>query len=142
MKVVGMLGDIAGSLIKRPVTEQYPFVRREAPVRLRGALVWNRLACSGCRLCTMDCPAEAIDVMVLDKASKRFVMRYSVDRCTFCGQCVTSCKQDALEMSSDQWELAAADRDAFLIEFGDPSDVAEAAARAVAAGTDPDAGAA
>ena len=38
MKIGAMLGDIFGSLFKKPVTEMYPFVKTAGPNRLRGQL--------------------------------------------------------------------------------------------------------
>ncbi len=71
----------------------------------------------------MDCPAQAIEMIVIDKKAKRFVMRYHVDRCTFCAQCVHSCRQGCLEMSNKVWELAALKTDAFTIYTGDEQDI-------------------
>ncbi len=111
MKIGTMVGDVLGSLFRQPVTQQYPFERKEAPRRLRGKLHWDAEKCTGCLLCVKDCPAQAIEVIMVDKANKRFVMRYHVDRCTFCSQCVVSCRQGALGMSSEEWELAALNRE-------------------------------
>jgi formate hydrogenlyase subunit 6/NADH:ubiquinone oxidoreductase subunit I len=60
---------------------------------------------------------------VIDKKEKRFVLRYHVDRCIFCAQCVHSCMQGSLEMRSDVWELAALDKEHFTILFGDACDI-------------------
>jgi len=128
MKVMTMWRDVLNGLLKKPVTQRYPFVRQEAPERLRGHLVWNPDACTGCGLCAKDCPADAIEVIVLDKKAKRFVFRYHVDRCTFCAQCVTSCRQGSLSMLNDRWELAASDKDTFLVQYGDQADVEAALA--------------
>lgn len=123
MKIGAMLSDVVVSFVRRPITEKYPFERRDAPERLRGHLLWDPENCTGCGLCAKDCPANAIEMFVLDKANKQFVLCYHVDRCTFCAQCVDSCRQDCLAMSSDQWELAAFDRDSFVVYYGDEHDV-------------------
>lgn len=117
MKLGSMLKDISKALVQRPITEQYPFVRRAVPERLRGRLIWNPEACTGCGLCATDCPAHAIELLVLDKKAKRFVMTYHVDRCTFCAQCVHSCRQGCLQMAADDWELAALARESFVQSY-------------------------
>ncbi len=118
-----MLADISASLFRKPATEFYPAERTEAPLQLRGQLLWDPRACTGCGMCAMDCPARAVKVTVLDKKAKRFVITYHVDRCAFCGQCLQSCKQGALSMSSKKWELAQLTKAPFELHYGDSSDV-------------------
>jgi formate hydrogenlyase subunit 6/NADH:ubiquinone oxidoreductase subunit I len=123
MKLGTMLIDVSSSLFRAPVTEKYPFERREAPVRLRGQLHWCSENCTGCGLCAKDCPAYAIEMIVLDKKAKRFVLVYHIDQCTFCAQCVHSCRQGCLSMASTEWELAAYSREPFVVYYGDEADV-------------------
>ena len=140
MTTIGaMFGDILQSLFKPPATERYPFERRDAPGRLRGQLFFDPTKCSGCGLCTRDCPSEAIELITVDKATKRFVIRYHIDRCTFCGQCVESCRFNCLGMSSADWELASVQKDPFLVNYGRSEDVEALVARA-AAGDQPGSG--
>jgi formate hydrogenlyase subunit 6/NADH:ubiquinone oxidoreductase subunit I len=123
MKLGAMLGDIVGSLFKKPVTELYPFQRKETPTRLRGKLVWDSSKCTGCQLCVKDCPAEALELIVLDKVNKRFVMRYNEDRCTYCAQCVQNCRFSCLNMSNEEWELASLKKEPFTVYYGKDEDV-------------------
>jgi formate hydrogenlyase subunit 6/NADH:ubiquinone oxidoreductase subunit I len=123
MKVVTMLGDVLESLVHRPVTRPYPFERRKPPESLRGQLQWDHTDCIGCGLCVRDCPAKAIEIITVDKEAKRFVMRYHLDRCLFCSQCVESCRRDCLRMSNDHWELAAGSLEPFTLFYGDEKDV-------------------
>lgn len=67
MKIATMLGDVWQSIWQRPITQKYPFERLEAPVRLRGKLHWNPEKCTGCALCNKDCPANAIEIITVDK---------------------------------------------------------------------------
>ncbi|GAP22431.1 4Fe-4S dicluster domain-containing protein [Leptolinea tardivitalis] len=124
MKIGAMLGDIFGSLFKKPVTQMYPYVKQEGPNRLRGQLVYNSEKCTGCQLCMKDCPAEAIEILTVDKVNKKFVMRYHADRCTFCAQCVQTCRFACIAMSNSEWELASANRQPFEVYYGREEDVA------------------
>lgn len=123
MKVTTVLSEMLRSLFHRSATRAYPFVRTQPPERLRGKLVWNPEKCTGCCLCAKDCPAEAIELITVDKANKKFVMRYHSDRCAYCAQCVLNCRFKCLEMSSEQWELAAASKEAFTVYYGKDEDV-------------------
>ena len=114
-----MLKDVVGSLFKRPVTEKYPFEQKPAPDRLRGKLNWDPEKCVGCGLCAKDCPSNALEVIMVDRAKKEVVIRYHMDRCTYCAQCVKNCRFNCLEMSSDDWELAALNKEAFSIYYGE-----------------------
>ncbi len=123
MSIGAMIGDILSSLVKKQATEKYPFERKPAPERLRGKLIWNPEKCSGCQLCIKDCPADAIELVVIDKASKRFVMRYHADRCTFCAQCVQNCRFNCIGLSDEEWELASTQRKDFVVNYGKEEDV-------------------
>jgi len=60
---------------------------------------------------------------VVDKVTKRFVMRYNTDRCTFCAQCVQSCRFNCIGMSNEQWELAAVNKEPFTVYYGKDEDI-------------------
>lgn len=128
MKVRTMLSDVLRSLFRRPVTEKYPFERSPAPARLRGQLHWNPEKCTGCCLCVKECPADALELITLDKKEKRFVLRYHVDRCTFCAQCVQNCRFGCLDMSNEEWELAAGSKEPFTIYYGSEENIVDALA--------------
>jgi formate hydrogenlyase subunit 6/NADH:ubiquinone oxidoreductase subunit I len=118
-----MWKDALGSLLRRPATEKYPFVRLRAPEQLRSQLHWDLEACTGCGLCAKDCPADAIEIITLDRKAKRFVFHYAIDRCTFCAQCVVSCRQGCLKMSNDEWELASLTKEPLRVYYGEDADV-------------------
>lgn len=123
MKLGSMLGDVIRSLFRRPATQLYPYTRKPAPERFRGKLEWDPSKCSGCQLCIKDCPSEAIELVVLDKVNKKFVLRYHQDRCTYCAQCVVNCRFNCLDMSNEMWELAAVNKEPFEVYYGKDEDV-------------------
>ena len=123
MRLGTMLSDVTRALFQEPVTEKYPFERTDAPLRYRGRLDWNPESCVGCQLCVKDCPSSALELVILDRKAKRFVLTYHMDRCTFCAQCVHSCRQGSISLCCDEWELAATSKEPFTLRFGDAEDV-------------------
>jgi len=119
-----MIRDTLKALIHTPVTQLYPAERLDAPDALRGMLHYTPEGCTGCQLCVKDCPAQAIELITIDRAAKRFVMKYYTDRCTFCGQCVVNCRFDCLTLESDEWELASDDRTKLTVYYGRDADLA------------------
>lgn len=135
MRIGAMFRDVASAFFQKPVTQKYPFERRPAPARLRGKLVWNAQKCTGCSLCAKDCPSDAISMVVNDKQTKSFVLRYYVDRCIFCAQCVQNCRLKCLQMSNEDWELAALNKDGFTIYYGEADKVQSYLAQLATANT-------
>jgi len=129
MTIGSMLGNIVTSLFKKPATERYPFERHPEPARLRGKLTFDPTRCSGCALCVKDCPADALELITVDKATKKFVMLYHTDRCTFCSQCVESCRFDCLGLPHEKWELSSGNKPSFVVLYGRDEDVQAALAR-------------
>ena len=129
MTIGSMLGNIVSSLFKKPATERYPFERYAEPARLRGKLEFDPTKCSGCQLCVKDCPADALELIVVDKATKKFVLQYHTDRCTFCSQCIESCRFKCLDLPSDQWELSSGNKASFVVYYGRDEDVQAVMAR-------------
>ena len=123
MKLATMLQDVLRALIRRPVTQRYPTERHARAERFRGALTFDPSRCTGCCLCEKDCPANALEVIMVDRASRRFVLKYDMDQCTYCAQCVQSCRFGCLAMSNDQWELAALRKEPFAVYYGRDTDV-------------------
>lgn len=127
-----MLGDILKSFVSKPATVKYPQGAGDVPSKMRGKVIYDAETCTGCRMCVRDCPAEAIDIIILDRKAQKFVMHYHVDRCIFCGQCVESCRFGSISLSDTEWELAETSKTPYDIFYGDPEDVR----RVLAAQTD------
>ena len=123
MKIGTMLKDVFESFFKAPATQIYPVEKVATSDRFRGKLIYDPAACTGCCLCSKDCPSNAIELVTLDRAAKRFVLKYHLDRCVYCGQCVSNCKFKCMSMSNDDWELAALKKEAFEVFYGNDADV-------------------
>ncbi len=124
MKTGSMFKDILTSFFKKPITELYPYERPHVANRFRGKLIFDPAKCTGCNLCSKDCPSEALEIVILDRPAKKFVARYHIDRCTYCGQCVQSCRFNCLGMSNTDWELAALSKVSFEVYYGKDEDIA------------------
>ena len=138
MRLGSMLSDVLTSFFKKNVTRRYPFDKLPAPSRLRGKLYWDPTKCTGCQLCIKDCPSNAIELIVLDKVAKRFVLRYHEDRCTYCAQCVVNCRFKCLSMSSTDWELASTKKEPFTVYYGKDADIDALLAKATTPGSSSD----
>jgi NAD(P)H-quinone oxidoreductase subunit I len=119
-----MFKDIFTSFFAKHDTQLYPVERISPPERYRGVLSYDPSTCSGCSLCVKDCPADAIELVILHRAAKQYVFKYRKDRCIYCGQCVVSCKMNCLAMSSQDWEHASLDQN-FLVYYGKEKDIAK-----------------
>ena len=123
MRLGTMFRDIFESFFKKHNTQLYPFERTAPPERYRGILSYTPTACTGCSLCVKDCPSEALELVILDRAAKKYVVTYHMDRCIYCGQCMVNCKFKCIGMSNQDWEHAALQKD-FTVYYGRDEDIA------------------
>jgi formate hydrogenlyase subunit 6/NADH:ubiquinone oxidoreductase subunit I len=117
-----MFQDIVESFFKKHDTQLYPAERIAPPERYRGILSYDPSLCTGCSLCVKDCPSNAIQLVILDRAAKQYVVKYHMDRCIYCGQCMVSCKFKCIGMSNQDWEHAALNKD-FMVYYGREQDI-------------------
>lgn len=116
MKIAAFLPEILRNFFKKPNTVKYPYEKLEIPRGFRGNPVFHSDKCIGCRLCTMDCPAEAIEIIRVSETEKKFKMILHNDRCIHCAQCSDSCNKEAITMNTE-YELAAFNRHHLKIEY-------------------------
>jgi len=111
-------------MFREPVTQEYPYTKREKPQRFHGRHVLNRYPdgmekCIGCELCAGVCPARCIYVRGADNPvddpvspGERFGFVYEINmlRCVFCAMCVEACPTEAITMTH-LFEFSVTDRD-------------------------------
>jgi len=107
----------------KPVTIQYPEVKRPVKVRFKGRHTLKRYEnglekCIGCSLCAASCPADAIFVEAGQNTDEeryspgeRYARVYEINmmRCIFCGYCEDACPTEAIVLG-DNFELSFYDR--------------------------------
>jgi len=111
----------------KPVTIQYPEVKRPVSKRYRGRHVLKRYdngleKCIGCSLCAAACPADAIFVEASEQTDEmryspgeRYASTYEINylRCIFCGLCEDACPTEAIVLE-DNYELSFETRESAI----------------------------
>lgn len=105
-----ILGEVLSNIFRRAVTIEYP---RKPPLALqefRGRQYADLSKCTGCSLCAVECPTNAIAMNALPAKLKHNprslypVIDYG--RCIFCYRCVDVCPFKAY-LASNYFEMAS-----------------------------------
>ncbi|MHA1408941.1 MAG: 4Fe-4S binding protein [Candidatus Odinarchaeia archaeon] len=97
--------ELLRHLTKKRATVLYPFEKVELPEGYRGLWTLNIDKCTGCGLCSRDCPSGAIEMKETQKTKTGRYPTCHVAKCMFCGQCEDVCPTGAIHMSPN-YELA------------------------------------
>ncbi len=110
------------NMFRKPVTIQYPEVKREPYERYRARIVLTcdpdgEERCVACHLCSAACPVDCISMQAAEREDgRRYAswFRINFSRCIFCGLCAEACPTMAIQMSKD-YEIC--DRDPLSLVF-------------------------
>jgi formate hydrogenlyase subunit 6/NADH:ubiquinone oxidoreductase subunit I len=100
------------NLFKKRATEKYPEVPANVAEGFRGKQVLNLANCISCGLCARECPANAIEMVVVDGKKRPLI---HLDRCVFCYQCADTCPRKVFQ-TSKVFELAVTDKSTLVLK--------------------------
>jgi len=90
----------------KPATSRYPFEKPKLADDFRGQPIFDFDLCIGCGLCCRDCPAKAIEMVMVDGKKRPQI---NLSECVFCYQCADTCPKKAIT-NSTTYELATTDK--------------------------------
>jgi NADH-quinone oxidoreductase subunit I len=107
VKLVSIWRETLKNVFKKPVTIEYPKVETPIEKDSRGLQYANLNKCTGCSLCAIECPSNAIEMRKLPENIKLKhnprglypVINYP--SCVFCYRCVTICPVNAYVTTSE-----------------------------------------
>jgi NADH-quinone oxidoreductase subunit I len=126
--IIPLLKGLATTLrhvFTKPVTLQYPEVKRPVYPRFRGhpELVVNEdgnRRCVACTLCKVVCPSNAIKEIVPAEGAEheKYPVQFVIDltRCIFCGFCQEACPKAAIKLNN-LYELAQYQKSVLILDI-------------------------
>ncbi|MEM0380243.1 MAG: 4Fe-4S binding protein [Desulfurococcaceae archaeon] len=104
----GLINIILRNFISKPATIQYPFQQTVIEKDYRGRHYPDLNKCTGCSLCKIECPADAIEMVSIPGEyivprinPRRIYPVINYFRCVYCYRCVTICPVDAYITTND-----------------------------------------
>lgn len=131
-ELVKGMGITLKYFFSKPITLEYPEVKRPQPAYYRGRHRLQRYdngleRCVGCALCAAACPPEAIYLEAKENdptkpvsAGERYSEIYQIHllRCIWCGFCEEACPEDAIVMGQE-FQLANYSRQSLVVNKED-----------------------
>lgn len=100
------------NLLSKPVTVQYPREKTVVEPDYRGVQYADLLKCTGCSLCALECPADAIAMTPIPLGYevpktniRRIYPLVDYGRCVYCYRCVRICPFNAY-IVTNRFEIA------------------------------------
>jgi formate hydrogenlyase subunit 6/NADH:ubiquinone oxidoreductase subunit I len=97
-------------IFAKPAAPKYPFAKPQLADNFRGQPVFDFSLCIGCGLCSRDCPAKAIEMVLVEGKQHPQI---NLSKCVFCYQCAETCPKKAIKNSS-VYELTTTDKSSLV----------------------------
>ncbi len=112
MKRPKLLEQVLKSLVSKPATVQFPREKTEVEPDFRGLQYADLTKCTGCSLCSIECPADAIKMTSIPQEyeapktnPRRLYPLINYGKCVYCYRCVKVCPTNAY-IVSNKFDLA------------------------------------
>ncbi|MCW4025304.1 MAG: 4Fe-4S binding protein [Candidatus Bathyarchaeota archaeon] len=109
---MSMLKKAAKNILKKPATIKYPYEKAKVAEGFRGEPSLDYDTCSGCGICSRECPAQAIIMGEIEGKKRPTIL---LDRCIFCYHCAEICPKKAIKRT-EVFELAALDKSSLKLK--------------------------
>lgn len=103
-----LLSLVLRNFFGKPATVQYPYQRTSVESDFRGRHYADLNKCTGCSLCKLECPADAIEMVSIPSEyaapkinPRRVYPVVNYFRCVYCYRCVTACPVNAYVTTND-----------------------------------------
>lgn len=102
------------NIASKPATVQYPRVKTAVEADSRGLQYADLTKCTGCSLCALECPADAITMTPIPQGyevpkinPRRVYPLINYGKCVYCYRCVKVCPFNAY-ITTSEFEVAGA----------------------------------
>jgi len=109
------LKEAIKSVFRKPSTEIYPKVNKEAPEGYRGKINYYPEKCVNCGMCIRVCAPGCI-TRTIEKTEEgdKITFNFYQGQCTFCSLCADFCPRGAIELTKN-YHLAVTDEKDLLV---------------------------
>ncbi|MEM1639145.1 MAG: 4Fe-4S binding protein [Desulfurococcaceae archaeon] len=104
------------NLVTKPSTVQYPREKTEVEPDSRGIQYADLSKCTGCSLCSIECPADAIKMTLIPQEyevpktnPRRLFPLINYGKCVYCYRCVKICPVNAY-IVTNKYDIASSTR--------------------------------
>jgi len=102
---LGIFKRVVHNLFSKPMTVRFPQESIPIPDGYRGKHHFDKDTCISCRLCSVVCPNNAIEMIPapehLKKTYGKTYPKVDLGKCSFCGLCEDICPTNSLQLTKD-----------------------------------------